>query len=124
MIALHWKIFFMNMKGLFVELPAFERERENYFREESYQAFQRELLQNPEKGDLIQGTGGLRKIRVNDPYRGKGKCGGARVIYYWQIKQSHFLLFTVYGKDIQDDLTSAQRAALARLLQTLIGENK
>ena len=40
-------------------------------------------MQNPEAGDVIEGTGGLRKIRYTDEKRGKGKRGGLRVIYYW-----------------------------------------
>ncbi|HGP7166048.1 TPA: hypothetical protein ACLRIW_001587 [Neisseria meningitidis] len=71
------------MKAVFVELPPFERFRADYFSSEEYRAFQNELMANPEKGDVIQGTRGLRKIRVADSKRGKGKRGGSRVIYYW-----------------------------------------
>lgn len=49
--------------------------------DEAYLAFQDELKKNPEAGDVIQGTGGLRKLRFGDPRRGKGKRGGLRVIY-------------------------------------------
>ncbi|UOP07795.1 toxin [Alysiella crassa] len=83
-----------------------------------YADFQNELMENPEKGDLIQGTGGLRKIRVADPKCQKGKRGGSRVIYYWHLNQAQFVLFTVYGKNQQDDLNHEQRL-LAQLLQVI-----
>jgi hypothetical protein len=44
---------------------------------------QLELMDNPTAGDVMEGTGGLRKLRQADPRRGKGKRGGLRVIYYW-----------------------------------------
>jgi mRNA-degrading endonuclease RelE of RelBE toxin-antitoxin system len=70
------------MKATFVELPPFARQRADYMDDEAYRALQNELMQNPEAGDVIEGTGGLRKVRQADPRRGKGKRGGLRVIYY------------------------------------------
>lgn len=69
------------MKALFVELPPFQRHRVDYLDDEAYRAFQTALLKNPEAGDVIQGTGGLRKIRFADEKRQKGKRGGIRIIY-------------------------------------------
>ena len=71
------------MKALFVEMPAFIRHRSDYLDDEGLRALQSALLENPEAGDVIEGTGGLRKVRHADPRRGKGKRGGLRVIYYW-----------------------------------------
>ena len=71
------------MKGLFVELPAFSRHRADYLDDEGFRALQSELAENPAKGDVIEGTGGLRKLRRPDRKRGKGKRGGLRVIYFW-----------------------------------------
>lgn len=76
-----------------------------------------ELLANPHAGDVIEGTGGLRKIRQADARRGKGKRGGLRVIYYWWLAGAQFWLFTVYDKDQADDLTAEQRKTLKRLLE-------
>jgi hypothetical protein len=76
------------------------------------------LLANPEAGDVIEGTGGLRKLRHGDARRGKGKRGGLRVIYYWWLGGSQFWLFTVYDKDEADDLTPDQRKVLRQLLKT------
>jgi mRNA-degrading endonuclease RelE of RelBE toxin-antitoxin system len=104
------------MKATFVELPPFERHRAAYLSDEDYRQFQESLMRNPTAGDVIQGTGGLRKVRVGDPRRNRGKRGGLRVIYYWQVSESQFWLFTVYDKDEMDDLTADQRKALAKLL--------
>ena len=71
------------MKAVFVELPAFERHRADYLDEAAFSLLQCELMRNPAVGDVIEGTGGLRKMRFADKRRGKGKRGGLRVIYYW-----------------------------------------
>jgi mRNA-degrading endonuclease RelE of RelBE toxin-antitoxin system len=106
------------MKATFIELPAFQRLRAVYLDDEAYRALQLELMQNPEAGDVIEGTGGLRKLRRPDPRRGKGKRGGLRVIYYWWLGREQFWLFTVYDKDVADDLTPAQRKVLKQMLKT------
>ena len=69
----------------------------------------------PDAGDVIKGTGGLRKLRFADPRRGKGKRGGLRVIYYLWAGGSQVWLFTIYDKDEADDLSPADRVQLARL---------
>ena len=106
------------MKATFVELPPFERTRKDYIDEESYRQLQLELMDNPIAGAVIEGTGGLRKLRQADPSRGKGKRGGLRVIYYWWSGGDQFWLFTVYDKDQADDLTPGQRKVLKKLLKT------
>lgn len=75
------------------------------------------LLENPEAGDTIQGTGGARKIRIQ--LNGHGKRGGGRVIYLNVYeKESIFLLFA-YPKSIQDDLASEQRKAVAKMIELI-----
>ena len=70
------------MKAIFIELPPFERHRHDYLTDENFRDLQNALMENPEAGDVIEGTGSLRKIRHADQKRGKGKRGGLRVIYY------------------------------------------
>jgi mRNA-degrading endonuclease RelE of RelBE toxin-antitoxin system len=106
------------MQATFVELPPFERARKDYLDDEAYRLLQCELMKNPTAGAVIEGTGGLRKLRQTDPRRGKGKRGGLRVIYYWFLGVDQFWLFTVYDKDQADDLTPAQRKVLKQLLKT------
>ena len=105
------------MFASFVELPPFERVRQTYLDDGSYLRLQEELLANPAAGDVIEGTGGLRKLRQPDPRRGKGKRGGLRVIYYWWLGGDQFWLFTVYDKDESDDLTAGQLKILKQLLK-------
>ena len=104
------------MRATFVELPPFERKRKEYLDDSSFQALQEEMLKNPQAGDVIKDTGGLRKLRFTDKRRGKGKRGGLRVIYYWWIDESQFLLFTVYDKDEMSDLSPDERKKLGIML--------
>lgn len=112
------------MKAVFVELPAFERYRAEYLDDDAFLALQKELMKNPQTGDVIEGTGGLRKLRFADERRGKGKRGGLRVIYFWWDGKDQFWLFTVYGKDEATDLTPAQRAHLKTMLKSELERRK
>jgi len=80
------------MKATFIELPAFQRMRDAYFDDASFRELQVELMKNPEAGDVIKGTGGLRKVGYADEKRGKGKRGGLRVIYFWKDADDQFWL--------------------------------
>lgn len=105
------------MKAVFVKLPPFERHREDYLDDEAFLRLQRSLMLNPEAGDVVPGTGGLRKLRFADERRGKGKRGGLRVIYYWWDAGSQFWLFTVFDKDEMSDLTATERKALKEMIK-------
>lgn len=105
------------MKAVFMELPAFERHRDRYLDEDSFRHLQETLMIHPEAGDLIERTGGLRKIRFADARRAKDKRGGLRVIYYFWTGGPEFWLFTLYNKDEMADLSAKQRAALKELVK-------
>ena len=105
------------MKAVFVELPAFARHRANYLDDDGLRDLQIVMMKNPEAGDVIEGTGGLRKLRYRDPRRGKGKRGGLRVIYYWWDGGLQFWLFTLYDKDEMDDLSPDEKKALKSMLK-------
>ena len=100
------------MRAVFIELPAFERSRESYLDDDGFIRLQEALMANPEAGEVIPGTGGLRKLRFSDARRSKGTRGGLRVIYYYWTAGPEFWLFTVYDKDEMSDLTPRQREAL------------
>jgi hypothetical protein len=102
------------MKAVFIELPSFERYRLTYLDDDGFRKLQKELLANPYTGDVIKGTGGLRKVRFRNKGRGKGKRGGLRVIYYWWLDGSQFWLFTLYNKGEVTDLTEKECEALAQ----------
>ncbi len=105
------------MKAIFIELPAFERQRAAYLDDDGFRHLQQTLMVNPVAGDVIEGSGGLRKLRFGDARRAKGKRGGLRVIYYFWTGGSEFWLFTVYDKDEAADLTVRQRALLKEHLK-------
>src|SRR5687768_9430735 len=81
--------------------------------DDEYRGFQNYLAANPERGDVIQGCGGLRKVRWRDPKRGKGKRGGLRIIYLYVLDIYMVGILDVYDKDETDDLTADQRKALS-----------
>lgn len=101
---------------VFIELPPFQRYREDYLDDASYQLLQALLANNPEAGVVLQGTGGLRKLRFEDSHRGKGKRGGLRIIYYWWSGNEQFWLFTLYSKDEMKDLTARELGMLKTML--------
>jgi hypothetical protein len=112
------------MKAVFVELPAFERHRATYLDDDSFRELQNLLMLNPAAGDLIQGTGGLRKLRFTDARRNKGKRGGLRIIYYWWDSGLQFWLFTLYDKNEMSDLTPLQREGLKALIKNKLETRK
>lgn len=105
------------MKAVFVELPAFSRHRADYLDDEGFRSLQEAMMKNPDAGDVIEGTGGLRKLRYGDSRRGKGKRGGLRVIYYWWDGGRQFWLFTLYNKDELADLSPDERKALKGMVK-------
>lgn len=112
------------MDAVFIELPPFERYRSEFFTDDEFDLFQCYLLENPRRGSVIQGAGGLRKVRFEDPRRGKGKRGGVRVIYHWWQERAWFVLFTVYDKNQQDDLTVRQVEILRKTLDSIKKEER
>ena len=105
------------MKALFKEMATFAQFRAVYLSDEAFRGLQNALMKLPQAGDVIEGAGGLRKLRHVDARRGKGKRGGLRVIYYWWDAGSQFWLFTLYDKDEASDLTEQERKALKEMLK-------
>ncbi|GEP45686.1 type II toxin-antitoxin system RelE/ParE family toxin [Brevifollis gellanilyticus] len=102
------------MRLTFKETPVFTRQISDLISDDELSALEWVLMANPERGDLIRGSGGLRKIRWAGS--GRGKRGGLRVIYYWHVPGSTILFLLAYPKNEQDDLTPAQ----IKLLKTLV----
>ncbi len=102
----------------FIEAPAFTRFLGRYLTDELYKDLQAFLMLNPDAGDIMQGTGGFRKLRWSDGRRGKGKRGGLRVIYFNFENDKQIWLMTIYDKSEADDLTATQKKALKEVLET------
>ncbi len=100
---------------LFIETPIFTKQIKSLMDDEAYAVFQIELANAPDSGDLIEGTGGLRKIRVR--LLNTGKRGGARVIYYHVVAESHIRLLFAYPKNMADDLTENQKKQLTKIIE-------
>jgi mRNA-degrading endonuclease RelE of RelBE toxin-antitoxin system len=100
---------------LIVETPIFTRQLKSLLTDEEYRELQNELITNPECGDIIRGSGGLRKIRWR--IAGRGKRGGIRAIYYWIPSQNKFLMLFIYPKNVQDDLIPTQLKILKSLVE-------
>ena len=83
--------------------------------DDDYRVVQEALLRRPEQGDLIEGTGGVRKLRWREA--GRGKRGGLRLIYYWHAERGIILMLFLYRKSEQKDLTADQKRALAKAVQ-------
>ena len=98
-----------------VETSVFSRLIQELMSDEDYRALQAALITRPESGDIIQGSGGLRKIRWK--LEGQGKRGGTRVIYYWVTADDQIRMLYVYRKTQQADLTPKQLATLKSIVE-------
>lgn len=103
-----------------VETPAYLSRAERLMSAEERAAVVDAVASAPEGGVLIQGTGGLRKMRI--PLAGRGKRGGGRVIYWFHSAGFPAVLLWVFAKNEASDLTAAQREALASASRDLLSD--
>jgi mRNA-degrading endonuclease RelE of RelBE toxin-antitoxin system len=99
----------------FVETAVFTRQLVQALDDDHYRTLQLALVFRPEQGALIKGSGGLRKLRW--AASGRGKRGGARIIYYWHRSSETFYMLFFYTKQEQGDLTPAQARQLGQLVR-------
>ena len=107
------------MTRTFIETPTFSKAISSLANDDLLKEIQSVILENPEEGDIVQGTSGIRKMRMKDPSRGKGKRGGLRVLYLDLADQSLVYLLYVYGKDEAEDLTPSEKKAFKELVSEL-----
>ncbi|AWF34956.1 type II toxin-antitoxin system RelE/ParE family toxin [Klebsiella oxytoca] len=101
----------------FIELQGFSKRRQALLPDDEFRAFQEILINDPEAGDTISGTGGFRKIRWSRP--GTGKRGGVRVIYYNVMIKGRIYLALIYPKNEQDELSQEQKKMLRQVAELL-----
>ncbi len=89
-----------------IETPIFTRRIQAILSDEEYRLMQIQLINKPDSGKVIRGSGGLRKFRWSAG--GHGKRGGIRIIYYWFVSQDTLLLLFAYSKREQDELPPGQ----------------
>jgi len=86
----------------FIESAAFERVRAGYLDDEEYAELQQFMMENPEAGDVVRESGGVRKLRWKR--KGMGKRGGLRVIYFVRYQPNEFWMLTLYAKAQQENV--------------------
>ncbi|WP_446009450.1 type II toxin-antitoxin system RelE/ParE family toxin [Candidatus Electrothrix sp.] len=101
-----------------VELPEFIRRAEKLLCDAEQKDLIQYLATNPKAGVLVQGTGGIRKLRWKR--EGSGKSGGVRVIYYFHSEQYPLFLLTLFGKSEKTNISKAERNMLAKLTEELL----
>lgn len=85
-----------------IETPTFSRLAADYWSEDERGAFAAFIASNPEAGNVVPGSGGVRKIRWS--YAGHGKRGGVRVIYFNRLADEEIWLLLIYGKSVRDNI--------------------
>jgi hypothetical protein len=98
----------------FIESPVYSDQIDDLLTLDEHNLLQLSLVESPEAGDLIRGSGGLRKLRWS--VAGSGKRGGLRIIYYLFQRDTAYMLFA-YRKNQQEDLSSDQLKVLKRLIE-------
>lgn len=103
----------------FIETSLFTRQIQAIATDDELKELQSELIESPDKGDLMPGTGGLRKIRMATG--SQGKSGSARVVYFLATDEVIYLVMA-YPKSAKESLTEAEKAELKKLTKRLKGE--
>ena len=99
----------------FIEAIAFTKYVYDYLSEDEYSGLQNFLLQNPEAGKIVPGSGGVRKIRWS--MAGRGKRGGARVIYYFKKQDNEIWLLTIYSKNEVENIPAHVLRQIAKEIE-------
>lgn len=105
----------------FVETSIFTRQIKELATDDELKDLQAELIAQPDKGDIVKGTGGLRKVRM--AVGNKGKSGSIRVLYVLALADKIYLVLA-YPKAVKDSLTAEEKAKLKKIVQSLKGESK
>lgn len=101
----------------FVETKLFTHLVQSYLTDDEYAALQNAIVANPEAGDVIRGSGGVRKLRWGLP--GRGTRGGVRVIYYLRLGQGQVWMLTMYAKN---EAASISGPVLKKIKEELDGQ--
>ena len=105
---------------IFIETSVFTRRVMKILSDEEYRELQSLLIENPKAGPIIQGSGGLRKIRWSSS--GRGKRGGSRTIYYWAVAKQQIIMLMIFAKNEKDDLSAEQRKILKKIVESEYNE--
>lgn len=101
-----------------IETPTFTSKAKRLLSDEEIAALTGLIAANPTAGDLIPGTGGVRKLRW--ALQGRGKRGGARVIYFFHNETNPAVLLSIYAKNEQSDISAADAATFRKIADLLV----
>ena len=102
----------------FIILPEFDKQwKAMNLTDDDLRRLEDLILENPELGDVMQGTGGLRKLRFS--FSDRGKSGSNRVCYINIVRKEKIFLITAYPKNIKDNLSKAERNNIKQLVEIL-----
>ena len=102
-----------------LQLPKFKTEATELIGTEGIEALAAYLADHPDAGDLIPGAGGARKLRW--AAKGKGKRGGARIVYVYVVIAARVFLIRCYAKNVKSDLTMDEKKQLRQIAANLKG---
>jgi len=102
---------------VFIETALFTSLLPDYLSDEEYRELQNYLAEHPEAGNLIKGSGGIRKVRW--ARSGMGKSGGVRVIYYWAKSREQIYMLSIYSKSERENIDTATLNRIAKQLEGL-----
>lgn len=102
---------------VFIETTHFTNWAGKYLPDEEYTELQHYLMQHPEAGQIIRGSGGIRKLRWSR--QGMGKSGGVRIIYYWAKPRHQIYMLTIYSKSEKENIDAETLKRIAKHLEEL-----
>ncbi len=108
-----------NHKMTFIETKIFTQQITSLMSDPEYRILQNDLLADPKAGNVIENSGGLRKIRFGIKGRGKGKRGGVRIIYFYHDVKDRIYLLVSYRKNEKDDLSAKELEILRNITRGL-----
>ena len=105
-----------------IETSVFTKKINTLLIDEEYRTLQNTLVEMPNLGKIIQGSGGIRKIRLGGS--GRGKRGGIRIIYYWATNYNQIFMLYAFAKNERDDLTKDQLSMLKKAVVSEFEDEK
>lgn len=99
----------------FIETPFFTKALDRYLDDDEYRELQTHLNKHPESGQVVPGSGGVRKLRW--AAEGRGKRGGLRVIYYLRLARGQIWMLTLYGKNVRENIPAHALRAMKEATQ-------
>ena len=102
---------------VFIETKLFTQLVKKYLSDDEYRELQQYIMKNPEVGNIVRGSGGIRKLRW--AREGRGKSGGIRTIYYWAKARDQVYMLTIYSKSEKENIDKKTLAQIAKELESV-----